>query len=61
MSNEGESGDQQQQHGGAVLRVAVDLSRHPNQPQQSGGLEKADEGGGLQKKAIKFISYKIKK
>lgn len=48
MRRQREGGHEQQQDGGAVLGVAVDLARHPHQPQEPRRLEQADEGGGLQ-------------
>ena len=47
MRDEGEGGHEQQQHGGAVLRVSVDLPGHPDEPEQARRLEQADERGRL--------------
>ena len=39
MSNEGEGGHEEDEDGGAVLRVAVDLPGHAHESEQPGSLE----------------------
>lgn len=48
VGDQRERGHEQQQHGRAVLRVPVDLPRHPHQSQQPGRLQQTDQGGRLQ-------------
>jgi len=43
VRDEDERGHEQQQHGGAVLRVAVELARDAHQPQQARRLEQTDQ------------------
>ena len=49
MADEREGGHQEQQDGGPVLRVPVDLAGHANQPQQAGSLQQTYESRGLQR------------
>jgi len=52
VGDQRERGHQQEQHRGAVFRIPVDLPRHPDQPQQPGGLQQTDERRGLQSLSI---------
>ena len=45
-------GHQQDKHGGTILRVAVDLPRHPHQPQEPRRLEQPDQCGRLEQEGV---------
>lgn len=47
MGNEGEGAHEQEEDGGPVLRVAVELPGHTDQSQQPGRLQQANQSGGL--------------
>ena len=47
MGDEGEGAHEQEEDGGAVLRVAVELPGHADQSQQPGRLQQANQSGGL--------------
>ena len=59
MSNEGEGGHEEDEDGGAVLRVPVDLARHSHEPEQSGSLEQADERRRLKKGTKNLTKFSV--
>ena len=66
VRDEDERGHEQQKHGGAVLRVAVQLPRDPHQSQQPSRLEQTDQRRRLPVSTAKrsldqsmFTLYKI--
>lgn len=43
VSNERESGHQEEEDGSSVLGIAIDLTGHSDQPQQPGCFQQADQ------------------
>ena len=43
MGDERERGHEEDEDGGAVLRVAIDLPRHTHQAEEAGRLEQPDQ------------------
>ena len=50
VGHQGEGRHEEDEDGGAVLRVSVNLPRHPHQAEQAGGLQEADQCCGLKTK-----------
>lgn len=48
VGDEGKGAHEQEEHGCSIFGVAVQLAGHADQAQQPGGLQEANEGGGLQ-------------
>ena len=47
MRDERECGHEEDEDGGAILGVTVDLSGNPDQPEEAGGLEQTYQRGRL--------------
>ncbi len=64
MRDEGEGGHEEDEHGGAVLGVPVDLPGNPDQAEEAGRLQQADQRRRLNEKKktnTRRISKQLKK
>lgn len=57
MRDEHECSHEQEQHRGAVLRIAVDLARHSHQTQQPCRLQQPDQGRRLKQATVATLAH----